>query len=296
MPAAPSSTVDAPGIYLLHKPVGPSSKAVLDGVRGRCTLSHGGALDPFAEGLLLALAGEATRLFPSLHGIPKVYEAEVEWGRETDTGDPQGVTVAEGTAGGQSAATMGAALATFVGWHEQVPPATSNKRVDGERAWVRAHRGEAVVLPPSRVYLHAAEWLSHDLPGRSRLRIVVAGGFYVRSLARDLGRALGVPAHLGRLVRTAIGPWAAPPAGAPLQRIQGEALLPWCPSRRLTAAERRTALAFGPLPGGGLCPPPWPLASGFPPPPVRLLHEGRLVGLAAPGDPLVPHTVFARGL
>ncbi len=296
VPVALSPTIDAPGIHLLHKPSGPSSKAVLDGVRGRVTLSHGGALDPFAEGLLLALAGEATRLFPYLHGIPKVYEAEVRWGRETDTGDPHGVTVAEGSAATLTPAAAEAALTAFVGWQEQVPPATSNKRVDGERAWVRAHRGEAVVVPPSRVYLHAAEWLAHELPDRSRLRLVVAGGFYVRSLVRDLGRALGVPAHLGGLVRTAIGPWGCPSPGAPLQRIQGEALLPWCASRRLTAAERRTALASGPLPGGGLRPPPWPLASGFPEPPVRLLCEGRLVALAHAGDPLVPHTVFSRGL
>lgn len=290
------ATIDAPGITLLHKPVGPSSKAVLDAVRGRVTLSHGGALDPFAEGLLLALAGDATRLFPYLHAIPKVYEAEVVWGRETDTGDPLGNTVAEGPAQALTPAAAAAALGSFVGWHEQVPPATSNKRVDGERAWVRAHRGETVVLPPSRVYLHAAAWLEHALPVRSRLRLTVAGGFYVRSFVRDLGRTLGVPAHLAALRRTAIGPWACPEPDAPLQRIQGEGLLPWCPVRRLSAEERRSALAGSPLPCGTLRPAAWPLPPGFPAPPVRLVHEGRLVGLAAAGDPLVPLLGFARGL
>ncbi len=288
----------APGIHLLHKPVGLSSKAVLDGVRspGGPALCHGGALDPFAEGLLLGLAGEATRLFPFLHGIPKVYEAEVVWGVETDTGDLHGATVAEGPADALNGARLAAALASFVGWHDQVPPATSNKRVDGERAWVRAHRGEAVVVPPSRVYLHAAEWLGHTLPGRSRLQLVTAGGYYVRSLVRDLGRAVGVPAHLAGLHRTGIGPWVDAGPQAPPQRIQGEALLPWCASRRLTAAERLLANAGGPLPGGGLRPPPWPLPAGFPPAPVRLFSEGRLVGLADEGEELVVHTRFSRGL
>jgi tRNA pseudouridine55 synthase len=285
-------------VYLLHKPAGPSSKAVLDAVRGAGgpPLAHGGALDPFASGLLLALAGEATKLFPFLHGIPKVYEVEVAWGRETDTGDPGGRVVAEGPVRALSPTGLADALAAFVGWHDQVPPATSNKRVDGERAWVLAHRGEAVAVPPSRVYLHDARWTGHALPGHSRLTLVVAGGFYVRSLVRDLGRRVGVPAHVAALHRRAIGPWVDPGAAAAPRRLQGEGLLPWCASRRLTAAERPALRAGGPLPRGALRPPPGPLPAGFPPPPVRLVADGRLLALADDADPLVLRARFGRGL
>src|SRR4029077_12213796 len=113
----------------------------------------------------------------------------------------------------------------FLGWQEQVPPATSNKRVDGERAYQKAHRGEEVVLPPSRVYLHSARWLSHDLPRSSTLELVSGGGDYVRAPARDLGRATGAFGHLTKLRRAAIGPWRDPEQGRVL--LRGAELFPW---------------------------------------------------------------------
>ena len=198
-----------PGLLLAHKPRGETSSSLVQALRARATsegagalaLCHGGALDPFAEGRLLLLAGPVTRLMEDLHPVPKCYEAELVWGAETDTCDLHGKVVAEGTApapGPETSRRLEAALAPFHGWHLQAPPATSNKRVDGERAWQRAHRGEEVVLAGLPVFLHQARWLSHDLPRASRLSLSVRGGFYVRSLARDLGRALGTRAHLGR--------------------------------------------------------------------------------------------------
>ncbi len=291
----------APGIHLVHKPIGPTSSAVLETVRGDSPLKmcHAGALDPFAEGLLLVLAGEATRLFNWLHGVPKVYVAEVVWGVETDTGDPGGAVVAEGDARGLTVPALDAALAAMVGWREQVPPATSNKRVDGERAYLRAHRGEEVVLPASRVYVHAARWLRHSLDApepRSTAEFIVAGGTYVRSLARDLGRAMGARAHLAALRRTRIGPWDDPGPDHKPPRIQGERLLPWAPSRRLTESERRAVRLEAPVPRGSLEPASWPLPVGFPPPPVRLVHGGRLIGLADEAEVLTVRVSFGRGL
>lgn len=287
----------APGVHLVYKPPGPSSHAVVEGLRvGRGKLCHGGALDPFAEGLLLVLAGGATRLFPYLHGVPKGYEGEIVWGSETDNGDAGGVVIARGDPQRLVPETLEAALAPFRGWHDQVPPATSNKRVDGERAYLRAQRGEDVVLPPSRVLLAEVGWTRHELPHRSWLRVSVAGGFYVRALVRDLGRATGACAHLAALRRTHIGPWSAPVPGI-AQRIQGEAMLPWCPARRLTASEVG-ALAVGvELPHGALRAPNFPLPPAFPEPPVVLLHEGRLRGLATGDrDPLTVRWVTERGL
>src|SRR2546421_2126470 len=140
-----------PGIYLVHKPVGATSfslvQAMMDEVRragirrDKLPVCHGGALDPFAEGLLPLLAGKATRLMELLHPIAKEYEAEVAWGKETDNGDLLGATVFEGDATALSPAALDQALASFIGWREQGPPATSNKRIGGERAYRRGAPG-----------------------------------------------------------------------------------------------------------------------------------------------------------
>ncbi|MGB7156983.1 MAG: tRNA pseudouridine(55) synthase TruB [Tepidisphaeraceae bacterium] len=278
-----------PGIYLVHKPVGPTSFSIVQACaaslgdqRGkrRTKLCHGGTLDPFAHGLLLILAGPATKLFDHLHAVPKVYEATVRWGIETDNGDLMGRTTFEGDASRLSSRQLDDALATFIGWREQVPPATSAKRIGGERAYEKAHRGEAVELPPARVYLHEARWLSHDLPRESRLRIVVRGGYYVRSLARDLGRMLGCGAHLTTLHRTAIGPWSDP---APDRRVElhGRELLPWAASRVLTDQEVGDLRQDRTIPVGELGAPEWRVPEGFPNPqaPARGFHLGRFVYL-----------------
>lgn len=282
-----------PGIHLVHKPAGMTSFQIVRGCvaeareagLGKLALGHGGTLDPFAEGLLLVLAGQATRLMELLHPLPKTYVAEVAWGSETDTCDPQGLEVATGDPRALDAAALEAALAPFLGWTEQVPPATSAKKIGGEAAYRKAHRGEEVILPPSRVYLHEARWLRHRLPGSSTLELTSRGGFYVRSLARDLGRALGCRAHLARLQRTAIGPWADPGPGL-REHLAGAALLPWCPTRRLEGDDLDHLLHGRPIPPGSLEPPLWDLPAGFPDPgaPVQALHEGRLMALLREKD------------
>jgi tRNA pseudouridine55 synthase len=248
--------------------------------RKRLPVCHGGTLDPFAEGLLLLLAGPATRLMEWLHAVPKTYEAEVVWGVETDNGDLLGRVVHEGDATALTPEALDAALVPFLGWREQVPPATSAKRVGGERAYEKAHRGEPVELPPSRVYLHEARWLSHGLPRRSRLRLTCRGGYYVRALARDLGRALGCGAHLARLHRTTIGPWEDPGPGGRVW-LHGQELLPWCPSRSIAGDEVNDLKHGRTLPIGEVRPPDWRLPEGFPDPeaPVRALQRGRMVAL-----------------
>ena len=286
--AAPTS-----GVYLVHKEVGGTS---FDVVRGfsreareaglkKFSLGHGGTLDPFASGLLLILAGQATRLMELMHPIPKTYVADIHWGVETDTCDHLGQVMREADATSLAPAALDEALAAFLGWHDQVPPATSAKKIDGEAAYRKAHRGEEVILPPSRVYLHEAAWLDHDLPKRSRLKITCRGGFYVRSLARDLGRLLGCGAHLAALQRTAIGPWMDPGPG---QRIllEGEALVPWCPTRRITDDEALNLAHGRGIPRGDVQGPTWPIPEGFPDPaaPIRAMHQGRLVALLREQD------------
>src|SRR5436309_5254328 len=130
-----------PGIYLVHKTAGQTSFAVVQGFmeeirlsgirRDKLPVSHGGALDPFAEGLLLLLAGEASRLMDLIHPIPKTYRATIGWGAETATGDFLGQMTKSADPSGLNAPRLEAALAEFIGWRDQVPPATSNKRADG---------------------------------------------------------------------------------------------------------------------------------------------------------------------
>ena len=281
------------GIHLVHKTVGQSSFDVVRGFKRRAfeagqkklALGHGGTLDPFADGLLLVLAGQATRLMELMHPLPKTYVAEVAWGVETDTCDLQGLPLGDEVSPQLSAAGLDAALAPFLGWTEQVPPATSAKKIDGEAAYKKAHRGEVVLMKPSRVFLLSARWISHELPRRSTLELTCRGGFYVRSLARDLGRALGCGAHLAALRRTAIGPWADPGLDRE-QLLKGADLLPWCPSRLLSNEEADHLSHGRAIQVGESQPATWAMPARFPDPgaPLQGLHEGRLVALLKPAE------------
>jgi tRNA pseudouridine55 synthase len=271
------------GIHLVHKPVGPTSFSIVQSYRNRMPqrpgrralrVCHGGVLDPFASGLLLILIEPATRLFDYLQSIPKTYPAAVRWGIETDNDDPTGRVITTGDASNLDPKQLEVAIEAFVGWHVQIPPPTSNKRVGGERAYVRAHRGEAVTLAPSRVYLHQARWISHNLPHQSTLELTVRGGYYVRALARDLGRKLGCTAHLSQLTRTAIGPWTDPAPNRTIQ-LHSRDLLPWCRTRLLTDQEVGDLRKGRPIPIGTPQPPDWAMPAEFvtPATPIRGFHQ-----------------------
>jgi len=282
------------GLVVAHKPVGMTSHAVvrdlLDEVHAqKLRLCHGGTLDPFAEGLLLLLVGHATRLQERLHALPKTYEAVLSWGRETDTGDPGGTATLEGPVPALSVERLGSLTRPLLGWTEQVPPDTSAKKIQGEPAYKKAHRGEQVLLPPSRVYLHEAMWLDTQ-----RVRLTVKGGYYVRAFARDLGRALGCGAHLTALHRTAIGPWhvASPTLNT------GPHAVPWLSTRPLSVAEYRALKDRKPIPEGALVPPLWAWPEGFPQPvaEVAATLEDRVVFLLRRADgALVSEELFAGG-
>jgi tRNA pseudouridine55 synthase len=297
----------SPGIHLVHKPEGPSSFSIVQSFhreaperpnRRPLRMCHGGTLDPFASGLLLVLVEPATRLFNYLHDVPKVYEATIQWGAETDNGDPLGKVTHTGDPSQLTVAQIESAIQPFLGWQEQIPHATSNKRIGGERAYLKAHRGEEVVLPPSRVYLHRVEWLSHGLPHQSRLRLTVRGGYYIRSLVRDLGRALGPYAHLAKLRRLAIGPWLDPGLG-PAVHVSTRDILPWAPSRVLSEEEVVELRKTGTIPLGELFPPDWRLSENFPHPKalIRGFREDRLTVILVPQDNrLAFHTALTGGL
>lgn len=279
-----------PGVHLLHKPRGVSSASVLRGYVGSQPLSarkapkamHGGTLDPFADGLLLGLVGQAVHLFEPLHALPKVYEADLAWGVETDNGDPTGQVIARAGTEHLTADAIETHARALLGWQPQVPPATSAKKIGGEPAYRKVHRGEVVTLPPSQVYLHEVSFLSHALPDRSRVRLVCRGGFYVRAFARDLAASLGTVAHLASLRRTQIGPWRDPGEGTAAPPVTGPAALPDAARRQLTDAELGELRRGRPIPTARMLPPPWTPPRGFPPRAPELIcgvHRERLTAL-----------------
>ena len=192
----------------MDKPAGMTSHDVVAVVRRAARskrVGHAGTLDPFATDLLVIAVGPCTRLLPYVVGEPKVYDAEIRFGHETDTDDSTGSITTVRDVPAFTAQSLHAALATLTGPIAQVPPVYSAKHVDGKRAYALARRGDAVVLPPVTVTVHAWDVLEVGNP-YLRARITCAGGTYVRALARDLGRALDTAAHCGTLRRIASGP------------------------------------------------------------------------------------------
>jgi tRNA pseudouridine55 synthase len=274
---------------------GPTSFGCVARVRGvlggrRVKVGHAGTLDPFATGLLALLVGRATRLAPYLVGLDKRYRAVVQLGIRSDTGDPEGVLEASGAAVPDPFA-LAAACAEFVGAISQVPPATSAIKLGGQRAYALARAGQDVEMPVREVLVHALDVVSHDAAaGRAVLDIHCSKGTYVRSLARDLGEALGCGAYCSELRRLAIGHLeisgagslddvAADPLGGPWRLRCGDALA-HLPARELEPAERDALLHGRAIVGLG--------EEG----PLRCLADGRLVCIAGPrGEELRPLVV-----
>ena len=199
------TTAAIDGLLLLDKPAGISSHdAVLAARRalGEKRIGHAGTLDPFATGLLVLLTGRATRLLPYIPGEPKVYDASIQFGRETDTEDLLGAVTREAPSPTEDAVRN--ALPAFTGVLQQVPPAYSAKRVDGQRAYEAARAGVMLQLKPVEITVHS--WELRAWHGDAcDVRIVCGGGTYVRALARDLARHLHSAAHLRGLRRVAAG-------------------------------------------------------------------------------------------
>ncbi|MGI9140947.1 MAG: tRNA pseudouridine(55) synthase TruB [Gemmatimonadaceae bacterium] len=197
---------DSPeGLLLVDKPAGITSHDVVDRARrayGERSVGHLGTLDPFATGLLLVLVGRSTRLATFLGIEPKVYEAVISFGAETDTDDSTGEVTR--SAPPPAEADVRAAVVTLTGDIMQVPPAYSAKKVAGKRAYEAARAGEELELAPARVSVHGWD-IGSFASDTMAATITCGGGTYIRALARDLGRASGSAAHLASLRRTRIG-------------------------------------------------------------------------------------------
>ncbi|MBC7173866.1 MAG: tRNA pseudouridine(55) synthase TruB [Polyangiaceae bacterium] len=216
------------GILVVDKPRGASSHDVVQWGRrafGTRSVGHAGTLDPMATGVLLLLVGEATKLSAFLTLADKRYVAEVALGAETDSLDADGVVVTElPVPGSISIDSVRAALGPMLGSVEQQAPAVSAIKVQGRALHERVRRGEDVSAPVREVVLHSADVLCVE-ERRIELSIHCGKGYYVRSLARDLSRALGTVGHLSALRRTSSGPFVVDKAfpGERLRAIRSDA-------------------------------------------------------------------------
>ena len=253
------------GALIIDKPAGLTSHDVVARVRkiiGERRVGHTGTLDPFATGVLVVLVGRATRLAQFLSGAEKEYEATVRLGYATDTGDLTGTRVPTGFT---TEATefhreeVETAMASLRGDLEQTPPMYSAKKLGGRKLYELARRGEEVERRPVRVTVSEFELssnngscfnLNNDGTTDLRVRVVCSAGTYIRTLAEDLGKQLGVGAHLVELRRTRAGSFEIADAStlehltelseskiAESRMISPDAVLSHLPALELTADE-----------------------------------------------------------
>ncbi len=169
-------------------------------------VGHAGTLDPFATGLLIVLVGRATKLARFFVDLPKEYVGTLRFGFTSDSGDRTGEL--DRTAKTVTLDEVSAVLPRFIGHVSQTVPMTSAVKVDGERLYKKAHRGEVVETPTKEVEISSIEVLDFDGRGQTMLaRVVCSKGTYVRQLAIDIGEAIGAGAYLDELARAAIGPF-----------------------------------------------------------------------------------------
>jgi len=209
------------GVLLLDKPVGPSSQRVLGHVKhllGAKKAGHAGTLDPMASGLLPILFGEATKYAAQGLDADKTYLAEICLGARTRTGDREGDVIEQALVPALDRAQVESVLVKFLGQSLQVPPMYSAIKRDGRALYDYARSGEEVVREPRSIRIHALELTRFHLPVLE-VRVVCSKGTYIRTLAEDIGAALGCPAHLQSLRRTGVGPLQAPEI-VPLESIE----------------------------------------------------------------------------
>jgi tRNA pseudouridine55 synthase len=194
-------------VLVIDKPSGMTSHDVVQRVRrssGVRRVGHAGTLDPSATGVLVVLVGRATRLAHFLADDEKHYRGEMILGTATDTQDATGEVVATEPTAGITRADIERTFADHVGTIEQVPPMASAIKQDGVRLYVLARKGITVPRKPRRVVVHRLALLEYRQPV-AEFEVTCSKGTYVRTLAHDVGRALGCGAHLGRLRRERSG-------------------------------------------------------------------------------------------
>jgi tRNA pseudouridine55 synthase len=250
-------------------------------------VGHAGTLDPFATGLLIVLVGRATKLARLYVDLPKEYVGTLRFGFTSDSGDRTGEL--DGTAKTVTLDEVSAVLPRFIGHVTQTVPMTSAVKIDGERLYKKAHRGEVVETPTKEVEISSLEILDFDDPAQTMLaRVVCSKGTYVRQLAIDIGEAVGAGAYLEELARAAIGPFRLEDAqtladfeAAVAARDDGDGHIPglltpggalqFLPAVEIGAAQVPSVRNGARLPPG-------------PQEPVRVVYRGELLAIYGPAE------------
>ena len=203
-------------LLLIDKPAGMTSFGVVARVRrllsqragGKVKVGHTGTLDPFATGLMILLVGKGTKRSNEFLKLDKVYEAEIVLGETSTTGDPEGeITKTSNRTDEITKAELEAALVQFTGEIQQIPPAFSAIKINGQRAYKLARKGEEVIMPARTVTVYSLELVEYSYPV-VKIRAHVSSGTYIRTLAEDIGQTLGVGAYCRELRRTKVGDYA----------------------------------------------------------------------------------------
>lgn len=201
-------------LILVDKPAGITSFGVVARVRRKLSqhfghkvkVGHTGTLDPFATGLMIIVTGKECRNAGNYSKLDKVYEATIRLGQTSSTGDPEGeLTAVSDTVPPRS--DVESALARFTGEIEQRPPMYSAIKINGERAYKLARRGEVVEVPMRTVTIFSLELIDYTYP-EIKIRTHVSSGTYIRTLAEDIGTALGTGAYCSQLRRVKISDYS----------------------------------------------------------------------------------------
>ena len=204
------------GFVNVFKPAGPTSAQVVARMRRiyglysrdrHIGVGHLGTLDPQAAGVLPVAIGKATRLIPLLTDQRKAYVCTLVAGRSTTTGDALGATMEQSAVPAKWERRLEDVLPQFIGRIEQVPPMYSAVHHEGKRLYELAREGKEVERKARSITLYGLTFLGMDRFGHARLRVACSEGTYVRTLCEDLGKAIGLPAHMGALVREGSGPF-----------------------------------------------------------------------------------------
>ena len=197
-------------IVLIDKPTGMTSFGVVARVRRVLTeqagrkvkVGHTGTLDPFATGLMILVTGKKCREAEHYTKLDKWYEAQIVLGQTSSTGDPEGELAAVSDRR-PTEAEIGVVLERFTGEIQQIPPVFSAIKIDGQRAYKLARQGKEVNMPSRTVTIYSLELISYEYP-HVNIRTHVSSGTYIRTLAQDIGEALGTGAYCRELRRTKI--------------------------------------------------------------------------------------------
>ncbi|MGR3512396.1 MAG: tRNA pseudouridine(55) synthase TruB [Paracoccaceae bacterium] len=234
---------DISGWLVVDKPAGPSSTAVVNKIRWAFDAKkagHAGTLDPEATGILAVALGEATKTVPYVTDALKAYAFTVRFGVATNTDDAEGEVIATSDERPEEA-DIRAALEQFQGDIQQVPPAFSAVKIDGQRAYAMARSGEDVALEARPLFVESLEMVERPDADHAVLEMVCGKGGYVRSIARDLGASLGCYGHVLSLRRIWSGPFELDDA-VTLEEVERDARTPALDTRLLPVSAGLTDL------------------------------------------------------